>query len=137
MLRHKKIIGFLASLTMLLLIGCYKNKTVIFDTGEEITRQVSFSGDILPILNTSCNITGCHSAGGITPDLSVANAYTSLGSYVNIVDPKSSVIYLWMTGKKGTPMPVAGINKDYNALVLAWIKQGAQKKKKNDYEKIY
>jgi hypothetical protein len=31
-----------------------------------------------------------------------------------------------MTGKKSTPMPPTGINKDYNALMLAWIKQGAQ-----------
>lgn len=128
MIRHKKIIGFLASLTMLLLIGCYKNKTVIFDTGEEITRQVSFTSDIIPIFNSSCNISGCHSAGSKAPDLTVANAYNSLtnGGYINTGDPQVSELYLWMTGKKGTTMPVGGINKDFNALVIAWIKQGAQ-----------
>jgi hypothetical protein len=126
MLQSKKIMGFLAGFTMLLFIGCYKDKTVLFDTGEEITRPVSFTGDIVPILNSSCNTTGCHSTGAKSPDLTEVNAYNSLTGFINTGDPQSSELYLWMTGKKGTPMPVSGINKDYNALVLAWIKQGAQ-----------
>ncbi len=126
MLHNKKIYEFLAVFTMLLLIGCYKNKTVNFDTGDDITRSVSFTGDIIPIFNSSCNISGCHSSGGKAPDLSISNAYNSLAGYTNTGDPQSSELYLWMAGKKGTPMPVGGINKDYNALVLAWIKQGAK-----------
>ena len=129
MLRNKTIMGmFLVSISVLLLSGCYKDKTVIFDTGEEITRPVGFAADILPIFNNSCNTSGCHSAGGISPDLSAANAYNSLsaGSYFNVGDPVSSELYLWMTGKNGAPMPTNGINQDYNALILAWIKQGAQ-----------
>jgi hypothetical protein len=128
MLQNKILIGFLAGFTMLLLMGCYKDKTVIFDTGTEITRTVSFGSDIISIFNSSCNTSGCHSAGGISPDLSAVNAYISLsnGGYINSSDPQTSELYLWMTGKKGTPMPVDGVNKDFNALVLAWIKQGAQ-----------
>ncbi len=126
MLHNKKTMRFLAGFTILLFVGCYKDRTVIFDTGEEITREVKFSADIIPILNSSCNISSCHSAGAIAPDLSSANAFTSLTGYVNIGNPLSSELYLWMTGKKGTPMPVSGINKEYNALILAWIKQGAQ-----------
>lgn len=128
MLQKKIIIGFLTGFTLLLLFGCYKDKTVIFDTGEEITRPVSFTGDIIPIFNSSCNSSGCHNAGGVKPDLSVANAYTALanGSYINTGTPESSELFLWMTGKRGTPMPLSGPNKEYNALILAWIKQGAQ-----------
>jgi hypothetical protein len=128
MLHNKKIYGFLAGFTMLLLIGCYKDKTVYFDTGAEITRPVSFANDIIPIFNNSCSLSGCHISGGKSPDLSGANAYNSLsvGNYYNTTAAESSTIYQWMTGKKSTPMPVGGINKDYNALVLAWIKQGAQ-----------
>jgi hypothetical protein len=128
MLHNKIFIGFLAGFTMLLLIGCYKDKTVIFDTGAEITRPVSFTTDIVAIFNSSCNTSGCHNAGGKSPDLSATNAYTSLsnGGYINSSDPQNSELYLWMTGKKGTPMPTTGVNKDFNALVLAWIKQGAQ-----------
>ncbi|MBK9570576.1 MAG: hypothetical protein IPO53_12145 [Chitinophagaceae bacterium] len=99
-----------------------------FDTGEEITRPVSFTSDIIPIFDKSCNISGCHAAGGIKPDLSATTAHASLtvGNYFNTTTPESSTIYQWMTGKKGTPMPTTGVNKDYNALVLAWIKQGAE-----------
>lgn len=128
MLRNRTIMGAILALTLVsLLAGCYKDKTVISETGDEITRQVSFSGDILPIFDKSCNTSGCHSAGGKSPNLTPANAYTSLtsGNYLNTGNPQTSVIYLWMTGKKSVPMPVNGINKDYNALILAWIKQGA------------
>lgn len=125
---HNKRIRFLAGLIMLLLIGCYKDKTVLFDTGTEITRPVSFSADIIPIFNKSCSISGCHSAGGIKPNLSASSAHSSLtvGNYYNTAAAETSTIYQWMSGKKGTPMPTSGVNKDYNALVLAWIKQGAQ-----------
>ncbi len=128
MLHNKKTIGFLAGFTMLLLVGCYKDKTVILDTGTEITRPVNFATDIIPIFSKSCAVSGCHTAGGIKPDLSTANAYGSLtvGNYFNTTTPESSSLYQWMSGKKGTPMPTTGINKDYNALVLAWIKQGAK-----------
>lgn len=127
MLHNKKTIGFLAGFTMLLFIGCYKDKTVLLNTGKEITRPISFAADIIPIFNKSCNISGCHNAGGIKPNLAPTSAYNSLttGNYLNTSNPESSELYLWMTGKKSTPMPPNGINKDYNALILAWIKQGA------------
>lgn len=117
-----------ASAAVFVLSGCYKNKTVLFDTGEEITRTVTFSNDIIPIFNSSCNVSGCHNAGGKAPDLSAANAYNSLmgAGYINTDNAPASELYMWMTGKRGTPMPVSGANKDYNALVLGWIKQGAQ-----------
>lgn len=129
MLRFRIIMGIISiSAAILLIPGCYKDKTVIFETGEEVTRPVTFVSDLVPIFNSSCNGSGCHTSGGIAPDLTAANAHNALmgGNYINLSDPQNSEIYLWMTGKKGTPMPVGGINKDYNALVLAWIKQGAQ-----------
>ncbi|MBN8687375.1 MAG: hypothetical protein J0M10_10160 [Chitinophagales bacterium] len=128
MLYKKTILWVITALISTgLLSGCYKDKTLVSDTGEEITRTVSFVNDIIPIFNKSCNNSGCHSAGAKAPDLTVANAFTSLnaGNYINLTNPQSSELYLWMTGKKGTPMPLSGPDKDYNALVLAWIKQGA------------
>lgn len=129
MLHIKTVTGLLMVIFAIAFItGCYKDKTVLFDTGEEITRPVSFARDITPIFNNSCNTSGCHNTGGKTPDLSSTNAYTSLtnGGYINTGTPQNSDLLLWMTGKKGTPMPPAGVNKEYNALILAWIKQGAQ-----------
>jgi hypothetical protein len=126
-MRLNKILAGCCLGIVIILTGCYKNKTVIFDTAPEITRPVTFSGDIQPIFSKSCSLTGCHVSGSQSPDLSAANAFNSLivGNYINKSDPENSVLYLKMTGKRGTPMPVSGSNKDYNALVLAWIKQGA------------
>ncbi len=126
----KNVIPLALSILFLgyLLSGCYKDKTVYFDTGSEITRSVSFAKDIVPIFNSSCAISGCHGTGGKSPDLTTSNAYNNLliGNYLNKDDASNSELLKWMTGKKSTPMPVGGINKDYNALVLAWIKQGAE-----------
>jgi hypothetical protein len=66
MTNYKKISGFLAGLVLLLMVGCYKNSTVIPEGGDEVTRTVSFSNDIVPIFNSSCNISGCHNSGGKT-----------------------------------------------------------------------
>jgi hypothetical protein len=129
MLSNKSNVGIIlvASLLLYLLPGCYKDKTVVSDTGAVITRTVTFANDIIPIFSKSCSISGCHTAGGHVPDLSAANAYNSLkiGNYFNTNNPESSVLYLWLTGKKTTQMPVGGMDKDINAMVLAWIKQGA------------
>ena len=126
---YKKIIrgSVVLSGAIFLLAGCYKDKTVILDT-TEITRTVTFSTDIIPIFNKSCNVSGCHSGGGQVPDLTASKAYNSLavGNYIEKTTPENSIIYKKMTGKKGTVMPVSGMNKDYNALILAWIKQGAK-----------
>jgi hypothetical protein len=79
------------------------------------------------MFNKSCNTSGCHNAGGQAPNLSEANAFSALtiGNYFDKNASEESILYLKMTGKRGTPMPVSGVNKDYAALVLAWIKQGA------------
>jgi hypothetical protein len=126
MIRNKFSAVFLGAMLVLALTGCYKDGTVVLDTGAAINRTVTFNTDIVPMFNNSCNMSGCHSTGGKTPDLSAANAYTALmNGYVNTEQPESSEVFLWMTGKRGSPMPLSGIKKDYNALILAWIKQGA------------
>ena len=128
MLHHHRKLLLVFVGCLFLCNSCYKDKTVILETSGEITRTVSFKNDILTIFNSSCNTAGCHISGGKSPDLSLTNAYTTLsnGGFLDINNPSESLLYLWMAGKKGTPMPVSGINKDYNALILAWIKQGAQ-----------
>jgi hypothetical protein len=127
MLHKKTLTGLLLACGCIFFVAsCYKDKTVPLSV-PEITKTVSFSQDLVPIFNKSCNTSGCHSTGGQTPNLSAANAFNSLtiGNYFDKNAPGNSIIYQKMTGKRGTPMPVSGVNKDYAALVLAWIKQGA------------
>ncbi|WP_295674125.1 hypothetical protein [uncultured Mucilaginibacter sp.] len=109
--------------------SCTKTDTVLIDNTQVITTTVSLSKDIQPILTKSCAVSGCHS-GSQAPNLTAAAAYTSLttGGYVNTGTPKSSSVYLWLTGKKAVAMPAGSANNpsNINALMLAWITQGAK-----------
>ncbi len=92
-----------------------------------VTEPVSFSADLIPIFNANCNMAGCHN-GSVAPDLRVSNAYNALisGSYVNTTNPANSELYLWMIGSEGRlQMPPSGTNATNNAIILAWIEQGA------------
>ncbi len=88
---------------------------------------VSFSLDIIPLFNSSCNTSGCHSLGGVEPDLSPNNAYGELTTkgYLNLDDPVQSEFYQWIAGNRRIPMPIAGPDPEINRLVLTWITQGA------------
>ncbi|MBT8327435.1 MAG: hypothetical protein KJP21_06910 [Bacteroidia bacterium] len=94
----------------------------IGDVGE-----MSFTSDIIPIFNESCNMSGCHDVGDQVPDLSPANAYTVLinDGYINTTNPKESSLYKWMNDEESLSMPLTGPDALYNAKVLAWIEQGA------------
>jgi hypothetical protein len=113
------------SFLSLYFVSCYKDVTIPREI--EITREVTFSGDIVPLLNKSCNNAGCHSSGGVPPNLTADNAFNALstGGYLDTSTPENSELYLWMTGNRSLPMPTSGPDPEYNALVLAWIKQGA------------
>lgn len=116
-------ISFICALCIITLLGGCYNDAVLPEGPGEIPLDVSFSQDIIPIFNASCNVAGCHNAGGIPPDLTAANAFSSLnnGGYINTSDPANSKLYQRMA----SDMPPSGINAGDNALVLAWIEQGA------------
>jgi hypothetical protein len=128
----KIIIGiglFLVMAFILTISGCSKTTTVLVDNSPAITETVQFSKTIIPIFSKSCATSGCHS-GSVAPNLSDATAYNALvtGNYLNLTNPASSDVYLWLTGKKSATMPLGSANNpsNINALILAWIKQGAK-----------
>ena len=128
--RKKLLVIALVSVTIILLTGCYKDKTVLLNTGTEVTKIVSLSKDITPIFNTNCSIRGCHNSGGIKPVLTSDRVYNSLinDNYIDLNTPEKSDLYLWLIGKESVPMPVGAANNpsNINQLVLALIKQGAK-----------
>jgi len=130
MSHNKKVVGFLAGFAMFLLSGCYKDKTVLITKTEVITTPISFSIDIVPIFNKNCNMSGCHSSGSQVPDLTPGNAYRSLfqEDMIDTGDPEKSEIMGWLTGKLKPSMPLGGTANpsNINALMLAWITQGAK-----------
>lgn len=90
----------------------------------DLPEVVSYSNNIQPLFDLSCNASGCHSSGGPAPNLTPEDSYNALinGGYVNVDDPESSIIYTSVT---------IGSMKTYAkpgdaAYILEWIEQGAQ-----------
>ena len=125
MKRYLIIIVLFASLAALLQ-SCYKD---IISPGADPNgppQPVSFSGDIIPILNKSCNTAGCHDAvptkrPALTPD----KAYNQLtsGGYVNTIAPHTSGFYTVVKG--GSMPPSGGITAADTQKILDWIRNGA------------
>jgi hypothetical protein len=114
-------ISLLLAAFVLLFSGCEYD--YVEPDNVPIVTKVSFSGDVVPIFNSSCNFPGCHSAGAVSPDLTPDNAYQSLltNDMVNTENPGSSELYTSMNNgsmkKYSTP--------DKTKIILAWIEQGA------------
>lgn len=108
--------------------GCYSDQfepePIIIDPIDTI----SFAQEIIPLFETSCNLSICHATGAVDPDLTRPNAYNSLisGGYVDTGDPLQSEFYLWLIGDGGRDiMPPDGKNDELIELILGWMQQGA------------
>ena len=128
---YKKIkMAVLGSGIVFLIAGCYKDKSIVIIKTEEITTPVSFSKDIIPIFSSNCTMSGCHSSGGQVPDLTPNNARRTLleQNLIDINDPPNSEVMGWLTGTIRPAMPLGASTNpsNINALMLAWIKQGAK-----------
>jgi hypothetical protein len=125
---HMTVVGMLS---IAIVTGCQKNVTVIIKPQTVIiTTPVSFSKDMVPIFTANCAVSGCHVSGGQIPNLTASSAYSSLtgGDFVNVSSPASSKLYEQLTGVLNPKMPIGKPNNpsNINALVLAWIQQGAK-----------
>ena len=102
-------------------------KVVIVDPDDPNAEEIKFSESVLPIFNDNNNCTSCHKPGGQTPDLTTANAFSSLNStrYINKAVPADSKLYT-----HPSPTTTTHSQKKYTeaqaAIVLAWITQGAK-----------
>ena len=82
------------SLAIIFLGGCYNGTTLDLSQDIEITGEVTFSRDVIPVFEKNCSISGCHNTNGISLDLSSDRAYNALanGGYIG----------LWMINASGT-----------------------------------
>jgi hypothetical protein len=78
--------------------------------------KVTFSGDIMPIFQTSCNTTGCHNAGGAAP-MPLTN-YNEIKVYVDNGMIADRVLV------KGD-MPPGGLAEEQKKKIKCWIENGA------------
>jgi hypothetical protein len=100
--------------------SCYYD--VVIEAEESNTSTQSFSGDVLPILRTSC--ASCHDGTIILPDLRDANAYKSIvhGNYTSVSDPENSMLIQKI--RSGHPYANALTESEIQRIV-GWIKEGA------------
>lgn len=123
-----KSIKILVTLGFIVSFGLSSCEWKEYDPEADGIENVSFTNDIMPIFNQSCNTIGCHSENGIAPDLSPANAFQDLRdkNMIDLTTPENSELYIRMTDIK-SPMPLDGIlSGQKTKTVLVWIQEGAQ-----------
>lgn len=115
-------------LTSMFISSCqYKFVEPEVVTPPDPNVEVKFSTQILPIFNTNGNCSSCHRAGATAPDLTDANAYTSIyaKNLVDTLNPGNSKLHFFIA-----PTATTHTWKHYTAnqanLVLLWIQQGGK-----------
>ena len=77
-----KIVFMLPLIGLLLLESCYRDKEdLLYGTDNCDTTTVSFTADIMPIINNSCATVGCHVQGG--SGVGIFENYTQIKSKVD------------------------------------------------------
>lgn len=93
------------------------------------TRTICFSSEILPVFQSNCALSGCHSSGsGGRPDLST---YEGIAAKVTAGKPVHSELYQTLVANTNSErhMPPSSHNQLSDAqisLINLWILQGAQ-----------
>lgn len=98
--------------------GCYYDKEEeLYPQGlQNIPANVSFTGDIQPIISKSCATSGCHAADGQSP---------ALTSYSQIAANKDQIKARAVDGNPSF-MPASGALSQSDRTKLAtWITKGA------------
>jgi len=93
---------------------------------------VSFNRDVIPLFNSYCNTSGCHSgsipAGSLSLESSIA--YSELmqpgKGYVDTLNPKFSVLYTQMISVSQPMPPTGNLDACKTEMILNWIQQGAK-----------
>lgn len=85
---------------------------------------VCFYGQVMPILQTSCGIAGCHDG---SQEGFLTASYSSVMMSVVPGDPRGSKLYRVITDIYGDEMmpPDRPLTKDQRSLIQVWIAQGA------------
>jgi len=94
------------------------------DIGELDT--VCFDSQVLPLLQTSCGMSGCHGSGYSQEGFDVSN-YQTIMQAVSPGDPRGSELYKVITNINGENMmpPDLPLTKEQRTIIQVWIAQGA------------
>jgi hypothetical protein len=95
--------------------------------GVELLDTVCFNTQILPILQTSCGISGCHGNGSDEGDFEVED-FESIIEIVKPYNASSSKLYQVITDINGENFmpPNRPLPKEMRTQIMVWIEQGAK-----------
>ena len=109
--------------TGILLFSCQHEPELIPGTTE-----VCFESEVMLIMNSSCNISGCHGRGGEAPSLS---NYGDVSRYVTPGKPMESKLHKVITAHSNLrglmpPEPKPPLTSSQIDIISLWILQGAK-----------
>jgi hypothetical protein len=116
---------------VIICIALFSVVQVISCTHNPQVPQISFSKDIVPILNTSCVLnSGCHLGGnGVNQNVNLdsADAYHTIivKELVSTSNPQASLLYSEVRSHEMPPPPAPTLSAVQQMLILYWIQQGA------------
>jgi hypothetical protein len=123
----KRTILFVLILYIIFQNGCIYDFVAPEEGSNPVDTSVviSFANQIQPILTANCIL--CHKPGGVSPDITAGNAYTSINTskYINTSSPAQSLIYRRVISSGGFTGH-ATLPSAQAALLLGWIQQGAK-----------
>lgn len=135
MSRKLKAAAAFAFLLALLEMGsCTHEPGVYYDNNPKVSNQCSpdtvyFQNDILPLLNSTCAISGCHDAATGKEGV-VLTDYSSVMKTggINLQNPAESKIYKVLNDDgedRMPPPPASAWSETQQSALLTWISQGA------------
>ena len=91
-------------------------------------QQICFDSQVLPIIQTNCAISGCHSSekGG---ERLVLDSYDNIAKEVSANSLSNSNLYQAITGTWGElmpPSPREPLTQEQREIIAVWIQQGAK-----------
>ena len=91
------------------------------------TPTICFNSDVMLIINSNCNIQGCHGSGGEAPAL---NTYDEVSRYVTPFKPTQSQLHKVITAHSDLmglmpPKPNNPLTSSQIDIISIWIMQGA------------
>jgi len=122
-MKHKSILYTLLLLVLALPL-LFNNACRHDPVGISQLDTVCFQTQVLPVIQTSCGISGCHSSGG---EFSLTN-YSEIMTIVTPGNAGKSKLYKVITEVNGVNMmpPSRPLSKEQRTYIMVWIEQGAK-----------
>ena len=117
----------------LVFAGCMITGILLFSCRHEPelmpgTPEVCFQSQVMLIINSNCNVAGCHGGGGEAPSLA---AYNDVMRYVTPGKPLQSKLHKVVTAHSNLmglmpPKPKEALTSSQINTINIWILQGAK-----------